>query len=378
MTDQRDLASLRAEIDKLDDELIALLKKRQALVQEASVCKSAHKDAAYSQAREAFLLHDRAQKAAAAGLPPGLIEDLLRRLLRESYKGVGPSAYACLKPSDRPLVIVGGRGAMGKLFASYFERSGYKVAIIDANDWDKSPAILAQALAVFISVPIACTKEVIAKVAPLLPPDCVLCDFTSVKAPMVQSMLEHYSGPVLGLHPMFGPDIRSMVKQVIVCVGGRNEEQGKFILEQFAQWGANVCKCSPQAHDQAMSIIQALRHFTTYCYGRFLSEIAPDLKEILALSSPIYRLELEMVGRLFAQDPKLYADIIMSSQQNIDLIAQYLQTLQPEFALISARDKAAFKRNFEQTRAYFGDYAAKFLRDSGALLAKVQDERDGT
>ncbi|MDI8296325.1 hypothetical protein MJI53_23840, partial [Salmonella enterica subsp. enterica serovar Anatum] len=38
-----------------------------------------------------------------------------------------------------------------------------------------------------------------------------------------------------------------------------------------------------------------------------------QLEQLLALSSPIYRLELAMVGRLFAQDPQLYADIIMSS-----------------------------------------------------------------
>lgn len=40
------------------------------------------------------------------------------------------------------------------------------------------------------------------------------------------------------------------------------------------------------------------------------------LEQLLALSSPIYRLELAMVGRLFARDPQLYADIIMSSENN--------------------------------------------------------------
>lgn len=47
-----------------------------------------------------------------------------------------------------------------------------------------------------------------------------------------------------------------------------------------------------------MSIIQALRHFSTYGYGNFLSEIAPNLDKLKDLSSPIYRLELMMVGRL--------------------------------------------------------------------------------
>lgn len=87
-----------------------------------------------------------------------------------------------------------------------------------------------------------------------------------------------------------------------------------------------------------MGIIQALRHFTTFAYGVFLSKLNPDLSVILQLSSPIYRLELEMVGRLFAQDPRLYADIILANPRNTQLIRGYVESLAPELAMIEARD----------------------------------------
>ncbi len=89
--------------------------------------------------------------------------------------------------------------------------------------------------------------------------------------------------------------------------------------------GARGCTASaPLEHDQNMAFIQALRHFATFAYGLHLAEENVRLEQLLALSSPIYRLELAMVGRLFAQDPQLYADIIMSSENNLALIKRSL------------------------------------------------------
>lgn len=50
-----------------------------------------------------------------------------------------------------------------------------------------------------------------------------------------------------------------------------------------------------------MAFIRALRHFATFAYGLHLAEENVQLEQLLALSSPIYRLELAMVGRLFAR-----------------------------------------------------------------------------
>ncbi len=57
------------------------------------------------------MLASRRKEAAALGVPPDLIEDVLRRVMRESYssendKGSKPA------PNLRPVVIVGGGGQM--------------------------------------------------------------------------------------------------------------------------------------------------------------------------------------------------------------------------------------------------------------------------
>ncbi len=49
----------------------------------------------------------------------------------------------------------------------------------------------------------------------------LLADLTSVKTAPMAKMMEIHQGAVVGLHPMFGPDIASMAKQVIAVCEGR-------------------------------------------------------------------------------------------------------------------------------------------------------------
>ena len=145
---------------------------------------------------------------------------------------------------------------------------------------------------------------------------------------------------------MFGPDISNMAKQVIISVDGRYPEKCSWVLEQMSLWGARIKKFSASEHDDAMSYIQALRHFTTFSYGVFLARENPDLNVLMELSSPIYRMELMMVGRLFAQDPVLYADIILSNKRNLDIIERYAEEIEGAIRLLKQGDRDAFIEQF--------------------------------
>lgn len=285
------------------------------------------------------------------------------------------SAPAAEEAAGGPVVIVGGAGGMGRILSAFFRRHGRSVRILERDDWHRARKILAGAAIVVVSVPIDATLEVISRLGPLLDPDTLLCDVTSVKRAPVEAMLRSHAGPVLGLHPMFGPDVVDLARQVFVFVPARCPQASDPVRSMLCSEEALVVECSAEEHDRAMSIIQALRHFTTYAYGVFLSKVNPDLRQILALSSPIYRLEIEMVGRLFAQDPRLYADIIMSSEANADIVRAYVESLAPELDIVLKRDRSAFIERFESARTYFGDWANTAMTESGRMLALVQAER---
>ena len=124
-----------------------------------------------------------------------------------------------------------------------------------------------------------------------------------------------------------------------------------------------------------MTYIQALRHFSTFANGYHLSRQPIKLANILALSSPIYRLELAMIGRLFAQDGSLYADIIMDKPENLEVIESLKQSYEESLKFFENGDKEGFIKVFNEVREWFGEYSAQFMKESRQLLQQANDYR---
>ena len=116
--------------------------------------------------------------------------------------------------------IIGGTGKMGMLFSPVFERAGYQV-IVSGRTTDVTSAEIAQTCdLMLVSVPIRDTVQVIQEIAPLLTKEQLLCDFTSLKVAPWAAMLES-KAQVIGLHPMFGPTVSSIIRQTIVMCPAR-------------------------------------------------------------------------------------------------------------------------------------------------------------
>lgn len=366
------LKTLRDEIDGIDSQLVELLAKRLAVTAKVGGLKRAEGMPIFAPEREASLISIRREQAEKAGLSADLIEDVLRRLMRDSYVSQDASGYQCINPACNKVVVVGGEGQLGSIFVDLFKRSGYQVAIIEQDDWPTSEVVLADASLVIVAVPIRLTSSVIHQLNHL-PADCILADFTSIKESPLFEMMKVHKGPVVGLHPMFGPDVKGLIKQTIIVCDGRKEEEYQWLLKQFQVWGAKVYQVSAQAHDQAMSMVQVMRHFSTIVYGYHLMAEGADIEQLLNMSSPIYRLELIMVGRLFAQDPVLYSDIIFSNPDNITMMKRFAYRFLELLEDVELGDKAAFVNMFKQISEWFGNYADEFLVESKTMLLKANE-----
>ena len=369
------LKELRAQIDQVDREMLQLFAKRLQLVAKVGEVKHKHGLPIYAPEREADMLAARRQEAEKIGVPPDLIEDVLRRLMRESYVSENNFGFKTVNPSIKKIVIVGGKGKLGGLFARYLQASGYCVEALGSQDWVQAPHIMQGADVVIVCVPIAKTLETIERLKPYLTENMLLTDLTSVKRQPLEKMLEVHQGAVVGLHPMFGPDIASMAKPVVVRCDGRYPERYEWLLEQIQIWGAKVYQVAAAEHDQSMTYIQALRHFATFANGLHLSKQPVQLANLLALSSPIYRLELAMIGRLFAQDGGLYADIIMDKPENLAVIKSLKQSYEDSLKFFENNDKEGFIQAFNQVREWFGDYSELFMKESRQLLQQANDNR---
>lgn len=366
------LKILRDEIDDIDSQLVSLLAKRLAVTTKVGALKSAEGVPIFAPEREASLISKRREQAEEAGLSGDLIEDVLRRLMRDSYVSQDASGYQCINTDCKKVVVVGGKGQLGGVFVDLFTRSGYQVAIIEKDDWPNSEPTFADASLVIVSVPIRLTSLVISRLNNL-PDDCILADFTSVKESPLYEMMKIHAGPVVGLHPMFGPDVTGLIKQTIIVCDGRAELQYGWLLEQFKVWGAKIYQVPAHEHDQAMSLVQVMRHFSTIAYGYHLMAEGADIENLVNMSSPIYRLELIMVGRLFAQNPILYSDIIFANPENISMMKRFAYRFLELLEDVEMGDKDAFVSMFEQVSHWFGDYADDFLAESKTMLLKANE-----
>lgn len=367
-----EFSQVRRDIDQVDSDLVNLIARRQALTGKVGTLKAELKLPLYVPSREAELIENKRQLAEQKGISPDLVEDVIRRIMRDSYLSQNKTRSQVSQYQSRKVVVVGGKGQLGSLFVELFKQSGYSVDIIDKDDWLQSDALLASASIVMVAVPIRITNQIIGKLSKL-DEQCLLVDITSVKESPLNSMLAIHKGPVLGLHPMFGPGINHLAKQTIVVCQGRSEYQSEWFVNQLKTWGANLSFVDAKQHDHLMSIVQVLRHFSTIAYGYHLKEENIDLDKVLELSSPIYRLELIMVGRLFAQDSELYSDIIFSDQKNIPMVKRFLNRMLTLLEMLEAEDKQKFAELFDGVSSWFGEHADKFLAESNLMLAKASD-----
>jgi len=273
----------------------------------------------------------------------------------------------------RTVLLVGGRGRMGSLYAGVFARSGHEVRVLDADDWERVDVLCAGCDLVIVTVPIRETAGVIARLVPHLAPGTLLADFTSTKQGPLAAMLAAHPGPVVGLHPLHGPDVHNLSKQLMVVCPGRGGEAAAWLLEQCRLWGMRVSELDAARHDEGMHVVQGLRHFLALLHGSFLTARGMDPRDMLELSSPIYRAELMMTGRIFAQNPELYADIVFSDPERRALLLGLLEHHERLAELVRADDKAGFAAEFRRVAAFFGDFASQALVESSYLIHRLAD-----
>ena len=244
---------------------------------------------------------------------------------------------------------------------------------MDQEDWPQAEQLLADAGMVIVSVPIHVTEQVISRL-PTLPDDCILVDLASVKNRPLHAMLAVHSGPVVGLHPMFGPDVGSVAKQVVVYCDGRRPEAYQWLLEQLQVWGAAASHQRGRTRSEhgVYSGAAALRHLRLRVASGGRERATGAAAGALLADLPAGAGD---GWRLFAQDPQLYADIIMSSEENVALIKRYYQRFGEAIKLLEHGDKQAFIDSFRKVEHWFGDYAQRFSVESRTLLRQANDSR---
>ncbi len=370
---QNHLLEQRKKIDRIDEEILDLLRERNDVSREVVRKKTESRIPIFIAEREREKTLDFRKKAEKRGLDPDWAEDFLRMIMSSSRDSQSNESFPRATQESKQILFVGGEGGMGKLYRRIAERTGHRVWSIDKGNWYQLEEIAPQLDLAIVTVPINVTESVIERLASRLRPETILADFTSNKTGPLETMLRSHPGPVLGLHPMHGPDVPNLSKQLMVVCPGRKEEEAEWFIRQCELWGMQILKADPERHDHVMHLVQGLRHFVALLHGSFMREYDLNPLDMLEFSSPIYRAELMMTGRIFAQDAELYADIVLADEERRELLLRFFEHHAKLAELVKKDDKRGFIREFEAVTDFFGRFATQALEESGYLINRLAD-----
>jgi len=215
------------------------------------------------------------------------------------------------------LVIIGGTGEFGKLYASILKEK-YEVFIV-GRDLERS-RLTANSLGVkyggmeelcdadiaIVSVPISNTKKTIEDAAKRMKKESLLMDFSSVKKGIVETIAKQKNDEIVSCHPMHGPRVISLEGQVMLFipfkVGAKYREFRKFFEEKKMK----VYETTIEEHDKTLAVVQALTHYMYLCGASTIAKMG-NFK--IPFSSPIYEMSRDIMSRIATQNPSLYAQI---------------------------------------------------------------------
>ena len=363
------------ELAVIDRQLIRLVRRRIELLERLHVQAREARRPLYRPKHLRSITERLRRTAAEYRLPWALVDRIFSLTVDESFQRHLARAHPIGRVEEPrvTVAIVGGTGGMGRLFAKLIGRRGHRVLIVNEHTELTPPQAAARADLTLIAVPISVTPQVIRQVGPALRPGSCLTDVTSLKSNALRAMLQATNPrvDVIGTHPMFGPTVESLLRQLVVLCPGRGRRWLPRLKRLLEGEGAVVRVVDPEEHDKHMAVIQVLRHFVTFATGKCLEELQVDIQESLRFTSPIYRLELAMIGRLFAQDPALYADIELENQYSAQVLATFLHVASQLTTAVVSRDSDAFVRYFRSTARYLGSFCEEAMEESNYLVSRL-------
>ena len=250
--------------------------------------------------------------------------------------------------------IVGGTGKMGAWMARLLEKRGLSV-LRAGRRTELTPAEMAQKSdVVVVSVPIADTERVIREIGPLVPEEGLLMDLASLKAGPVAAMLEYSRAQVVGLHPLFGPEVTSDRDLRVAVCPGRGESGRKWIMEILLEEGMKTVVLDPQRHDQLMGLVQGVNHLSTLALADCIRRSGFGREELIDGSTLTFEQRLDRITAMFRQSATLFGSLLMNNPAAEGPMENYLQSVKRLMQIVQSGDQQAFEDLYDSLKEYFG------------------------
>jgi len=233
-------------------------------------------------------------------------------------------------PTIGRVVVAGGSGAVGSLFAEQLQEAGNDVVIVDrtvpgpthrvtrfvrgdiSDPGAEVADVVRTADAVLLSVPEPVALVAIGRLVGTLRPDALIADTLSVKSTVVPAL--HAAAMIAGeaealsLNPMFAPAL-GFAGHPVASVVVRDGQRGRALCDLIEQWGARVVTVTADQHDRVAAAAQALTHAAVIAFGAALTELDVDFADLDRMGPPPHTALLSLLARIASGAPEVYWDV---------------------------------------------------------------------
>lgn len=277
-----DTIRIRNRIDELDLEIVRLLKNRYENARLLGRIKSRRGLEYKDPEREKIILRKVERAATEIGLEPELVRPIFEQIFPLSIEAQkNPPQKAATKLEGAKILVVGGSGGMGRLFARFFALEGANIKLAGreiektrtaSKELEVETGTILDAAnsdIVLLSVPMEETVRVATETASLMAPGSLILDLSSVKTGISDKIAGKIPKAIeyLSLHPLFGPYADHLHGQIIVTVTYHVGQNWPKLARALQVAGAKLVPMSAAQHDKAMAYAQGLHHYALISLG---------------------------------------------------------------------------------------------------------------
>ena len=251
--------------------------------------------------------------------------------------------------------IIGGNGKTGSWLARLLEARGVEILIASRSTPQKPADMARECKVVVISVPIVDTIQVIKEIGPLVPREGLIMDLTSVKKGPVEAMLKYTEAQVVGVHPLFGPNITTPAGLRIALCPGRGEEGLNWIKKIFQEEGYLTSIIEPEEHDRLMGIVQGVNHLSTLALALCISRSGFHPGRLKEISTLTFNDRFERIRALLDQPAELFGSLLMDNPLANEFVDNYLSAVEKFIRIAHTSDREKFEQVYISLQQYFNE-----------------------
>ncbi len=318
-SEKPDLAALRAQLDRVDADLVSLAARRQEIVSTIGQLKQGVGRQVRDFRRERQVLDHVRRRAVETGLDPELAEELLKRLIDASLaRQEQERGQRTGRGRGQRALVIGGAGRLGGWLADFLDNQGFNVLLADPaladdreqgrfSDWRHAPHAVDLTV---VACPIAVSAGIIEALSDRGQEGLVL-EVASVKSGLIDTLRKAATNGlrVCAAHPMFGPDTRLLAGRnvLLMDVGCRDAVEAARAL--FDDTMAELHEIDIDRHDRLMALVLGMSHALNIAFFAALAESGLPAAELNAAASTTFARQLSIARNVAAENPALYFEI---------------------------------------------------------------------